>query len=36
MKKADNFDATKWLVENYPTIKQKISFLIQVDIDIKH
>lgn len=29
-------DLTKWLVGTYPTIKRKISFLIQIDIDIKH
>jgi len=28
-------DLTKWLVENYPTIKRKTSFLIQIDIEIK-
>jgi hypothetical protein len=24
-------DLTLWLIKNYPTIKQKISFLIQID-----
>lgn len=28
-------DLTKWLVQTYPTIKRKNSFLIQIDIDIK-
>jgi hypothetical protein len=33
---SEDDELTLWLVENYPTIKRKTSFLIQIDIDIKH
>jgi hypothetical protein len=33
---SEHDELTLWLLENYPTIKRKTSFLIQIDIDIKH